>query len=192
MGREFEMKYAATPEKLEEIRRLWNCWTEFSMETTYFDTADRQLSGKNCTLRQRLENGSPVCTLKTPTGGLGRGEWDVQAPWSARSVAALFDAAGQPPIAFDSLVPVCGARFTRLARTEELPGCTVEIALDSGILLGGGRKIPLRELEVEVKSGSEAVAMAWADHFAQRFDLRPEHKSKFKRASDLARGVSYG
>lgn len=188
MGREFEIKYVATPEKLAQIQQLWDHWTEFSMETTYFDTADDQLSGKKCTLRHRLENGQSVCTLKTPTGGLGRGEWDVQAAWSAPVVARLFDEAQQAPIVFEELIPVCGARFTRLAKTVELPGCTAEIALDSGVLLGSGREIPLCELEIEVKAGSEAMAVNWAVHFAQRFALQQESKSKFKRALQLAKG----
>jgi len=158
------------------------------METTYFDTADGKLSGKKCTLRQRLENGSSVCTLKTPLSGFGRGEWDVQSVWSAEAVARLFADAAQTPIAFESLLPVCGARFTRLAKTVELPGCTVELALDSGVLLGGGKEIPLCELEIEFKSGAEAAAVNWAGHFAQRFALQSETKSKFKRAYLLAKG----
>lgn len=188
MGREFELKYTATPQKLAEIRSLFQNWVEFSMKTTYFDTADHQLAAKKCTLRQRSENGTSVCTLKTPTDGLGRGEWDVQADWSENAVARLFENAGEKPIAFSALMPVCGASFTRLAVTEEIPGCTVEIALDQGILLGGGRELPLCELEIEVKSGSENAAIAWAGHFAARFDLKPESKSKFKRALLLAKG----
>ena len=189
MGREFELKYAATPEKLALIRGQWDSWTEFSMETTYFDTVDGQLSGKNCTLRRRMENGVSVCTLKTPAPGSGRGEWDAEKPWCAETVADLFARGDLPPISFENLVVVCGARFTRLATTAEIPGCTVEIALDEGVLLGGGKEIPLCELEIEVKSGSEAAATAWAQHFAARFGLETEHKSKFKRAYNLAKGV---
>ena len=40
MGREFELKYSATPEKLATICKEWDNWTAFSMETTYFDTTD--------------------------------------------------------------------------------------------------------------------------------------------------------
>ena len=188
MGREFELKYAASPEKLAIIRSQWENWEIFSMATTYFDTCDGALSSKNCTLRQRLENGVSVCTLKTPAAGFGRCEWDIQASWNEETTTFLFEKASLVPISFDALHPVCGARFTRLAKTAELPGCTVEIALDEGILLGGDKEIPLCELEIEVKSGSENAALAWAQHFAARFELKPEHKSKFKRARDLAKG----
>ena len=188
MGREFELKYAATPALLADIRKLWENWEEFSMETTYFDTADASLSARNCTLRCRMENGVSVCTVKTPTAGIGRGEWDIQAPWCGETVNFLLAAAKLEPIPFDRLVAVCGARFARLATPVELPDCRVEIALDAGILLGGGKEIPLCELEIEVKGGSETAAIAWATHFARRFQLQPETRSKFRRALALAKG----
>ena len=188
MGREFELKFKATAQALAEIRTLWQDWEEISMETTYFDTISGSLSAKNCTMRRRMENGISVCTMKTPTAGFGRGEWDVKAPWCAETARQLFAAAAQEAIPFEELTAVCGARFTRLAKTMELPGCTVEIALDTGVLLGGGREIPLCELEVECKDGPEAEAMAWAQQLAEKFGLEAEMKSKFRRASSLARG----
>ena len=188
MGREFELKYTASPETLAEICRLWEDWENISMATTYFDTKDGLLSAQNCTLRARLENGISVCTMKTPTVGFGRGEWDKKAPWCEETVAELFAKAGKEPIAFANLQEVCGARFTRRAKTLELPGCVVEIALDEGILLGGGKEIPLYELEVEVKAGDENAAVIWANRLAARFGLTAEHKSKFRRASMLAKG----
>ena len=192
MGREFELKFKATGDALSKIRALWQDWKEISMETTYFDTVDGGLSAKKCTLRRRMENGVSVCTMKTPIAGFGRGEWDAKAPWCAETAEKLFIAAGQEAIPFEDLMPVCGARFTRLAKTVELPGCVVEIALDTGILMGGGREIPLCELEVEYKDGSEAVASAWAERLAQRFGLEAETKSKFRRASLLAKGEYHG
>ncbi|MBE6920487.1 MAG: CYTH domain-containing protein [Ruminococcaceae bacterium] len=192
MGREFELKYKATAQALRQIRALWQGWEEISMETTYFDTPEGALSAKHCTLRRRMENGISVCTMKTPISGFGRGEWDVQAAWSGETVAELFAKAGQEPIPFESLTAVCGARFTRLAKTVELPGCTVEIALDEGVLLGGGREIPLCELEVELKAGTEDAAIAWAQHLAEKFGLQAESQSKFRRASLLAKGEYHG
>lgn len=192
MGREFELKFSATPEILETLCGQWENWEKFSMETTYFDTEDGTLSAQNCTLRCRMENGLSVCTMKTPTIGFGRGEWELQAPWSAETAERLFVAAGRTPIAFEMLTAVCGARFTRLAKAVELPGCTVEIALDQGILTGGGREIPLCELEVELKSGSEEAAAVWAQYLAEKFGLQPEPKSKFRRASLLAKGEYHG
>jgi phenylalanyl-tRNA synthetase beta subunit len=61
------------------------------------------------------------------------------------------------------VVATCGARFTRKACTVTLPGCTVEIALDVGILMGNNREMPLCEVEIELKSGSEEAAIVFAE-----------------------------
>ena len=186
MGREVELKFSATPAVLKEIYSKWQNWEEISMQTTYFDTADGCLSAKHCTLRCRMENGISVCTMKTPTDGYGRGEWDTQTPWNEETAKKLFIAANREQIPFEKLLAVCGARFTRLVKTVQLPDCTVEIALDQGVLLGGGKEIPLCEMEVELKSGSEKAAVEWAGKLAAQYDLKAEHKSKFCRAAMLA------
>ena len=79
-------------------------------------------------------------------------------------------------------------KFTRQAKTIVLEGCTVELALDRGILLGGGKELPLCEVEVELKSGSEDAAVDFAMALRREFGLQPEKKSKFRRALALARG----
>ena len=81
---------------------------------------------------------------------------------------------------------ICGARFTRLAGLLELPGCTAELALDEGILLGGGKELPFREVEVELKEGSEEAVTAFAKSLAAELNLVPEYKSKVARARHLA------
>lgn len=91
------------------------------------------------------------------------------------------------PLAQGTLVPLCGARFVRHAGTLVLENCTVEIALDRGILTGGSREVPLCEIEVEMKSGSEQATIAFAQALAQRFGLVPEEKSKYRRALELTR-----
>ena len=189
MGLEFELKYAATPGVQEKIREKLGVFEEISMETTYFDTPDGDLSRRRITLRCRMENGLCVCTLKTPAPGHGRGEWDARAPWNAETVAALWKKSGEKGVDFEELTPVCGAKFVRHAFPVELADCTLEVALDLGLLLGGDRKIPLCEVEVELKSGSEEAATQWAEALAAEFNLRPEPRSKFSRASALAKGV---
>ena len=78
MGREFELKYQATPEIIAELRGKFGDFTPISMETTYFDTEDLSLRQRRWTLRQRLENGRAVCTVKTPLPDGSRGEWEAE------------------------------------------------------------------------------------------------------------------
>ena len=64
----------------------------------------------------------------------------------------------------------------------------MELALDRGVLLGGGREVALCEVEVELKDGQPEAAVAFAQELAEKFGLRPEQKSKFRRALALAEG----
>ena len=188
MGLEFELKYAANPEIQDKIQEKLGVFQKFSMETTYFDTADGVLSGRRITLRSRMENGFCVCTLKAPAAGYGRGEWDKEAPWCAETAETLWQASGEKSVPFPELIPVCGAKFVRRAFSVALENCALEVALDKGVLLGGGKEMPLCEVEVELKSGSEEAATQWAEALAAEFGLQAEPKSKFSRASALAKG----
>ena len=189
MGREFELKFRATPEQQESILSLYGDFSTIDMETTYYDTPNGSLSARNITLRQRLENGQPVCTVKTPHADGGRGEWELQWEDPATMVEALCNI-GAPVellvLTTGGIIPVCGARFTRLAKAITLEGGTAELALDRGILMGGNRQIPLCEVEVELKSGADEATISFAQSLAVEFELIPQHQSKFRRAQKLA------
>ena len=190
MGREFELKYRADAGTLLEIQEKFGEFTAITMETAYYDTQDSLLNRLHWTLRRRYENGVSVCTLKTPAAGGGRGEWEVQAPDIAAALPLLQQLdtpEGLRIFTADCLVLSCGARFTRLAKSVEIPGAVVELALDRGVLLGGGQELPFAEMEVELKEGSEEAAIRFAQALAEEFSLEPEHKSKHARAVALAR-----
>ena len=191
MGREFELKYAATAEAFAELLQRWDDFAVISMETTYYDTQSGALSARHITLRRRMENNISVCTVKTPISDLGRGEWELE--WNDIQTAIpklckLMNSEELLSLTEGGVIPVCGARFTRRAKWLQLPDCEVEIALDEGVLLGGGREMPIREVEVELKEGSETAAVAFAEELAEQFGLTVENKSKFRRAQMLAKG----
>lgn len=191
MGREFELKYRASTEIQSRIRREFDGFREISMETTYFDTPDGDLAARKITLRLRKENDETICTLKTPLPDGSRGEWECHATDIAEGLACLLQQGAPAEIgllAQKGLIPVCGAKFVRLAATVETADGTADLALDHGKLLGGNKEMPLCEVEVELKTGSDAAAMELADTLALRYDLQPENKSKFRRAMLLAQG----
>lgn len=191
MGREFELKYAATGAAQAAIQDSYGPWQEIRMETTYFDTADRALSARHMTLRLRRENDETVCTLKTPLPDGSRGEWECHATDIGDGIRALI-AIGAPKVlaglTINGVFPSCGARFTRLATQIPTADGMAELALDSGVLLGGGKEMSLCEVEVELKSGSEASAVALAQKLAAQYGLKEEPESKFRRAMELAQG----
>lgn len=192
MGIEYELKFRATEAVLADIRQAYpqDC-QEFQMETTYYDTPSRSLSARHYTLRRRMENTTSVCTLKTPAKGHGRQELEIQCN-SIESAIPVLCAKGAPADFFqltkEGIVPVCGAKFTRLAIPVVLEDCQVELALDTGILTGGGKTQPLCEVEVELKSGSKAAAEQFAFALAAIYGLELENRSKFRRALSLAQG----
>lgn len=192
MGTEFELKFRATPEILQAIAAgLSGGQQRFSMETTYYDNAAGQLSDRYWTLRRRFENGVSVCTLKTPAPDGGRGEFELECDSIEQAIPELCKLSGLPQLltlTAEGVIPVCGAKFTRLATTVVLQDCTVEVALDQGVLFGGGKEIPLCEVEVELKSGSRSGAIAYAQTLALIYGLEREHGSKFRRALALAKG----
>ena len=189
MGIEFELKYAATAESLDLLKDRYSGLRLIAMETTYYDNENGDFSRLKWTFRRRMENEKSVCTLKTPAKGLGRAEFEVACGDLLEAVPLLL-AQGAPEelaqMVANGIAPSCGAKFTRLAGLLELPGCTAELALDEGVLLGGGKELPFREVEVELKEGSEAAVIAFAEALAAELGLKPEHRSKVARARALA------
>ena len=192
MGKEFELKFAATAEQLQRIAQtLPGEYHTIAMETTYYDTPTGDLSARKWTLRRRLENGISICTLKTPAVGLGRNEWEIQCDSIEPAISELCKLSNLPELSAltsKGLIPVCGAKFTRLAETVPSGNSVLELALDQGILFGGSREQSFVELEVELKSGKETDAVLYAGALAARFGLQAEKHSKFRRALALAKG----
>lgn len=191
MGREFELKFSCSPDSFEALRQAYSDFIQIRMETTYYDTFDGRLSNYHWTLRRRMENEKSICTLKTPCPDGGRGEWEVESGSIMAAIPRLVQlGAPMDLMAFcvSGVAPVCGAKFTRLARTLAVPGATVELALDQGKLLGGNRETALLEVEVELKEGSDDAAIAFANELAARYGLVPEKRSKYRRSLALARG----
>lgn len=191
MGMEFELKYGASPASQAALLENLGDFTPITMETAYYDTPDGALAARKITLRCRKENGVAICTVKTPAGENSRGEWEIEWDDIHTAIPKLCKLGGPEELISltkNGLTRVCGARFTRLAKKIDLPDAVVELALDRGVLLGGGREAPLCEVEVELKSGKAQEALEYAAALAARYGLQPESKSKFRRALALAKG----
>ncbi len=189
MGREFELKFRATAAQFAALKADYVHLRPIEMETTYFDTPYRKLAPLRWTLRRRMENGTSVCTLKIPGENGGRGEWEVESSSMMGAIPKLCQLGAPMDLMIHTvsgIIPVCGAKFTRLAGLLECEGCTVELALDAGILTGGTRELPILEVEVECKEGSEEAAAEFAAQLAAKYGLIPEEKSKYARALALA------
>lgn len=189
MGRELELKFAASSETLDAMEEKYAPLTPITMHTRYFDTPHQAFRERRWTLRLRLENGRPICTLKTRLSDGSRGEYETENGDIVSAIPALLEQ-GAPAeleeLAREGLEEICGARFTRLARIIDVPGGQVELALDRGEFTGGGRTLPFTEAEAELKAGPDEVLARFGRALAEEFSLREEPRSKIQRAMALA------
>ena len=189
MGRELELKFAASSETLDAMEEKYAPLTPITMHTRYFDTPHQAFRKRRWTLRLRLENGRPICTLKTRLSDGSRGEYETESGDIVSAIPVLLEQ-GAPAeleeLAREGLEEVCGARFTRLARIIDVPGGQVELALDRGEFTGGGRTLPFTEAEAELKAGPDEVLARFGRALAEEFSLREEPRSKIQRAMALA------
>lgn len=189
MALEIELKFRATEDTLNTLRRdIPGDEKIYRMHTTYYDGVDGALSAKKYTLRRRTENETSVCTLKTPSAGLGRREFEVVCDTIEEAIPMLCKLSGVKELENISLKEVCGAKFTRIAKTFTWQGATLELALDQGQLYGGGKTLPLCEAEVELKEGNEEAVLTYGAFLSAAYGLQPEKASKFRRGLALYRG----
>ena len=191
MGQEIECKLSVPDaDALSRLRRAFSgqgSEETADYETVYFDLGE-ELNARRFMFRARKRGGgAAVYTVKTPGEGYCRGEWECEAA-SPEEAAKKLAALGAPrEIAERSAYPVtCGARFTRTAITICREGSVIELAFDLGELTAPGASAPVCELELELKSGSEAVMLDYAHALAEKYRLAEERKSKFARARALA------
>ncbi|MGM9617726.1 CYTH domain-containing protein [Butyricicoccus sp.] len=165
------------------------------MEAMYYDTADNLIARCHGGLRLRRENETCVVCLKLAAeSGFGgalkaREEYECTAP-DIRTGIQNLPAAGAPQDICDcllqaNLIELGRTAFTRFWFLLSYQGCTCELAFDYGKLTRNGRVGPICEMELELKSGSEADFDALAVQLQQEFDLKPQPLSKLARMMRL-------
>lgn len=165
------------------------------MQTTYYDTDDEQLGQRQWMLRLRTENERSVVTMKTPAEGHTRAEWEVESAYLDEALPKLA-ALGAPELIgqldAQSLLPVCGAQFTRITAALRLSAQTVcQVCGDVGELCAGGRRALLCELELELTEGSEDELAEYVRALAEKYHLTEQPLSKAQRARALRDDTLY-
>ncbi|HZD26014.1 MAG TPA: CYTH domain-containing protein, partial [Alphaproteobacteria bacterium] len=197
MGREeVELKLALAPGGVQALRRsaLWSSLqgaAERRLTSTYYDTGKRDLLAQDYSLRVRRQGGRFIQTLKAGAGrrtpGLfRRGEWE----------GPLHDATPDPALIVDGKVPrrirdlrpaqlqpVLSTRIHRRLRSLRDGPTMVELALDTGAVLGadGTQRQPICELELELKEGMPAGLFALAHEINQITPVRLQRRSKLQQ-----------
>ncbi|MDN3521450.1 CYTH domain-containing protein [Halomonas ramblicola] len=166
-----------------------------SLGNTYYDTPRGELETARMALRLRRLDGRLLQTVKTRGAGGGglsrRGEWEWEVPGPGLDLAGL---AGLPPAELGpGVLERLEARFTTDFRRETWAlrhdGARIELALDEGEILAGGRRVPIRELELELEAGEPAALWSLAEALAESVALRPSDSSKAARGGALLDGA---
>lgn len=155
--------------------------------STYYDTPDFVLRARGVSLRVRRAGDNFVQTVKSLAEGDGfaaRHEWE----WPVASDALDADALAREPDAralvgddLARLAPVFTTDVTRTLRVLTLEGkTTVEAVIDEGEVRAGERRLPLSELELELKGGPLGPLLRLAAELSRAGSLRlgPEPKSE--------------
>lgn len=191
MALEYELKYTADEEILSSIANVLPPATqELRMHTVYFDTPAEDLAARRYTLRLRKENDKSIATLKTPAKGKGREEYEVEAADMEAAVPALCKLGAPAEIAdlaAKGLEAVCEAKFHRTTWDLFIGDAYIELALDKGVLLGGGKEEAFCEVEVELKEGDKEIVDAFGADLANACGLKEQPRGKYQRAKALAK-----
>lgn len=174
--------------KLEQALRRGSV-TQTRLRALYFDTPSRELANQKIALRLRLEGPQWVQTLKMPGDKLiSRLEFNHErsAPELDLSVykdtqaAKIFDQLTQPLlIRYDT-------QILRTLRLLRVPGGSVEIAFDQGYIQADELKLPVQELEVELKQGTLTALLGCAKKWQHKYALILDLRSKSERGDRLA------
>jgi len=170
---------------------------------TYFDTSALSLRAQRMAVRERRVGRRTLLTVKTAgtsVGGLSRrGEWEAATRPGAFDFAALVDdeALAQQLIRVAwQLVPVFRTDFTRRSWLVTHGPAQVEVALDQGFIATGSQRLPILELELELRSGpvdalldlAHTLALGPRGRAADGLRLLPANHSKAERGYALFMG----
>jgi len=170
----------------------------------YFDTPDLHLLRHGAGLRVRKENDQWVQTMKAggsvQSGLHSRNEWEgpVTRPWPQLGKLRKQIAAGTAPSApwLDMLaLPELKQRLEALFVVEverhtwdlDIDGNRIELVLDQGHIERHGRKVPINEIELELKDGDPAALFAFALELHEHIPLRVSNVNKAQRGYLLCR-----
>ncbi|WP_251359081.1 CYTH and CHAD domain-containing protein [Kangiella sp. TOML190] len=199
---ELEMKLAAQPEKINQIKQWLSQelgqtieWQTSELVNTYYDTESHKLRELKIGLRVRRDGENYVQSVKSEgrvVGGLyQRNESETQIPNANLDLAVVEDPYLQ--ILLEEAQEEDGALralfrtdFERQAAMIQYQDSEIEVALDTGEISHRGHKSPICELELELKSGEAGAIFSLGQQLVDNFSLVLSAESKAERGYRLS------
>lgn len=199
---EVELKFqipASDQEKLYQLFLNKNARL-ISLYAKYYDTPERHLAQKNISLRQRLEDGHWIQTLKAPSdhslqrleletdlGKLENPDLDLEIYQShAKAKQLLQKALGKQAknltVQYETVVQ-------RLVHVVHFNRSEIEVSLDRGEIRYNEKKLAIYEIEFELKQGSVQDLLKFIHPWVQRYHLWLDVRSKAQRGDLLAQDL---
>lgn len=161
----------------------------------YLDNEREEFSKRKIALRIRCQNGRFEATLKSKTSlqnGLAcRQEETLPLEESLRFAQALKKLQAKHTwrtLPLEGLNVRFMIKNRRKTYTVQYGGAVCEAALDSYIIYAAGRQLTKREIELELKKGSEKDFAELVQNINKKTVLKPCIKSKVASAEELLKG----
>ena len=156
----------------------------------YFDTPGAALNEARAALRVRQAGDRYIQTLKTQGEFVGgahrRQEWEWPLEGPELDLSLLAETPLRARVNLQELQLVFETNFRRQVVMLELGSCVIEVAIDAGEVLAGGRVMPLHEVEFELKAGEPGALLSWARALAANVPVFLNLVSKAEQGYYLA------
>lgn len=204
MAHEIEFKLSIAPERASDLwLALASRFPDLKPVTSrlfsaYYDTPGTHLRNSGVALRLRRQDGRWVQTIKSggsASGGLHRRvEHETGVAAQLPSFPAMIDAGIGDLVADPDTRQALGVVFTtefdrRAVLVQPVPGTSIEVALDQGVIASGERRDAICEIELELKSGAADALFDLAAMIAEALPVRLDNRSKAERGYALAAGT---
>lgn len=163
------------------------------LAANYFDTIDGFLHKARLAYRVRKENDQWVATIKgggcVVNGMHKRAEWNIKVENGEANpqvfTKTTVDQNILRELSTKELIPIVQTDFVREVAILTIGDNKIEVAMDKGVITGNGNKIPILEIELELKEGKEQSLIEFGEKLMKEFPLKLSNKSKFARGLAL-------